>query len=358
MFDIVEDKLPILSEGKLTAVVDLDYVKYSVASVGDRRYIEVFMKDSGKKIGEFPGKKEWWGVKGNGGLFKENNDKRIRKGLEPYTIEDFEVHSYSVPKDDQPIEFILHSAKQMIHSDIEASGAEQYVGYYGSGESFRVELSTLLKYKAQRDDVPRPSQLKEVTEYLAGRFNGKEVTNIETDDKVVMECWSKDNWFIIGEDKDYYGSGAKFFNVNYPEEGIIDTNCFGKLWIETKVTPSGNKSEKIRGYGRMFKLWQVCSEDNIDNYKASCMSDVRWGAKSAYKALVDCTNDKELFEAAYKVFKKLYPEPKKVIGWRGDEIEVDALYVFQEMMNMAHLHRWENDFINVKEVMERLGIEL
>ena len=342
--------------GELTAVIDLDYVKYSVASVGDDRYIEVFLKESGKKVGRFPGKTEWWGVKGNGGLFKSSNEKRIAKGLEPYSVDDFEIVPYSEPKSDQPIEFILHSAKQMILSDLEKSGTKQYIGYYGSGESFRVGLSTLKQYKGQRELLAKPSQLEEVTEYLAKRFKGKKITGIEADDKCVMECWGNPNKFIIGIDKDYYGSGAKFFNPNYPDEGIIDTNCFGKLWLETKETPSGRKSEKIRGYGRMFKMFQVCSEDTVDNYKANCYSDVKWGAKSAYKALVDCQNDKELFEAAYGVFKKLYPEPKKITGWRGDEIEIDAMYVFQEMMNMAHLHRWEGDYVNVKDVMIKLGV--
>lgn len=346
-----------MSENKeMTAVIDLDYVKYSIASVGDRRFIEVFLKESGKKIGEFSGKKEWWGVKGNGGLFKSNNELRVKRGLEPYSVEDFNIIPHSVPKDDQPIDFILHSAKLMVTSDLEKSGAKDYIGYYGEGDSFRVELSTLKQYKGQRELLAKPSGLDAVTEYLTKKFNGEKVVHIEADDKCVMACWENPDKFILGVDKDYYSSGAKFFNPNYAEEGIIDTNCFGKLWLETKQTPSGNKSEKIRGYGRMFKMFQACSEDTIDNYKANCMSDIKWGAKSAYKALVECKNDKELFEAGYNIFKKLYPEPKKVIGWRGDEIEIDAMYVFQEMMNMAHMHRWENDFLDVSQIMEKLKI--
>src|SRR5690606_40936191 len=63
---------------------------------------------------------------------------------------------------------------------------------------------------------------------------------------------------------------------------------------------------------RMFKMWQCCGLDDSDNYRANCMSDIKWGEISAYKALVDCKNDKELFEAAIGVFKHLYPETKVV----------------------------------------------
>jgi len=56
------------------------------------------------------------------------------------------------------------------------------------------------------------------------------------------------------------------------------------------------------------------------------------------------------------VFKYLYPEPKMITGWRGDEFEIDSMYVFQEMVNMAHLHRWADDYLNVKDILNKLEI--
>jgi hypothetical protein len=149
-------------------------------------------------------------------------------------------------------------------------------------------------------------------------------------------------------DKDYYGSGSKFFNMNKPEKGIVDTNCFGELTL--------NEKKEVEGYGRIFKMYQICSSDQSDNYAANCVSDMKWGSKSAYKALVDCKTDKELFEAAVGVFQTLYPSPRVVLGWRGDDIEADWLYVFQECFDMAHLHRKENDWVNVLDVLKKLEI--
>ena len=86
------------------------------------------------------------------------------------------------------------------------------------------------------------------------------------------------------------------------------------------------------------------------------MSDVKWGEMSAYKALVDCKNDKELFEAAIGVFKHLYPETKVVKGWRGDDITIDWLYVMQECLDMCHMLRFDSDRIYLPDVFDKLGI--
>jgi hypothetical protein len=57
------------------------------------------------------------------------------------------------------------------------------------------------------------------------------------------------------------------------------------------------------------------------------------------------------------IFKELYPEPKIVTGWRGDKIEVDWLYVMQEMFTMAHMLRSENDSVDIKSVLDKLEVE-
>ena len=56
-------------------------------------------------------------------------------------------------------------------------------------------------------------------------------------------------------------------------------------------------------------------------------------------------------------FKHLYPEKKAITGWRGDEIEIDHMYVFQEMFAMAMMQRTLDDpIVNVREVCDRLGV--
>jgi hypothetical protein len=328
------------------AVIDLDFVKYAISSVGEERSIEVTHIPTGKTK-TFKTRTEFYGNhhKKEGGWLAETNKVRMDKGKVKLTPDDFTIKD--VQTISEPIENILHSAKRMVDSALEQSGASSYIAFSGKGDSFRVELSTLLKYKANRSDMMRPLLLDEVTNYLNVKYRARVVTGYEVDDMVVMETYKDKNSFIIGVDKDYLGAGTRFFNVNRPDDGILDCSGFGYLKEDGK---------KIRGVGRMFKYFQILSQDTSDNYAANCFSEKRWGDKSAFKALKDCSNDTEAWEALRDSFKLLYPESKKVIGWRGDEIEIDWLYVLQECFNMAHMMRFENDIVDVGKLLKNKGL--
>lgn len=327
---------------KLIGHFDLDCVKYAAASAGEKRSVCVTHKSSGRSI-IVPTRTEWYGhwKNKNGGKLAEINKSRES----PFTWDEFEYEDIQEP---EPIENVLHTAKLMVEKGVVASGANSVEYYLGEGDSFRVELSTLLKYKGQRLNMLKPKLLDEVTEYLTKKFKAQIIRDYEVDDMVVMNSYRNKGHFIIGLDKDYLGSGSAFFNINTPEKGIQKTDCFGNLYIDDKGY--------VKGVGRMFKLFQVCSSDASDNYAANCVSDLKWGDKSAYKALKDCKNDKELFQAAVDIFKKLYPEPKVVEGWKGDQIEVDWLYAMQECFHLAHLHRWPSDFVELKAVFKKLEV--
>lgn len=321
---------------------DLDCIKYAASSVGEKRSVRVTHKASGRDI-IVPTRTEWYGhwKKKDGGKLAEINKTRDS----PFAWDEFE---YEDIQEADPIENILHTAKLMVEKAVVASGANSVEYYIGEGDSFRVEMSTLLKYKGQRSNMLRPLLLDEVTDYLTNKYKAQIIRDIEVDDKVVMNTYRNKGHFIIGLDKDYLGSGGDFFNINTPEKGIQKTDCFGNLYIDSKGY--------IKGVGRMFKLFQVCSSDAADNYSANCMSDLKWGDKSAYKALKDCKDDKELFQAAVDIFKKLYPERKHIIGWRGDAFEIDWKYVFQECFLMAHLHRCPEDWVSIEGILNKLEV--
>jgi len=232
----------------MKAVIDLDFVKYAIASVGEDRTIEVTHVPSGKKK-VFKTRTEFYGhhAKKAGGWLAEVNKDRIERNLAPFTVDEFSIEDKQ--NISEPIENILHSAKQMVDSALKQSGATSYVAYSGSGDSFRVEASTLLKYKGNRDNMMRPLQLDEVTRYLNNKYSAQIITGIEVDDKVTMDTYKDKQSFILGVDKDYYSAGTRFFNTNKPEEGIVDCSGFGSLWEDDK--------KKIRGAGRLFKYCQV-----------------------------------------------------------------------------------------------------
>ena len=333
---------------ELVAVLDLDFVKYAIASVAEERTILIKHKPTGAEKSDLKTRTAFYGhhAKKAGGWLADKNKERLEKGLEPFAVEEFEITDVQTPL---PIAHALYSAKHMVDGILKEIGATSYKAYFGTGDSFRVGRSTLLKYKGNRDNILRPLLMDEVIEYLTKRYKPVVVKDIEADDAVVMECYGKDNHIIVGEDKDYYGQPTLFYNVNKPEEGIVNGNQFGKLWIDEK--------KKVRGIGRMFLYFQVAAEDSIDNYKAHCMSDVTWGQKSAYKALVDSKNDKEALENLIKIYKKLYPEPKEVEGWRGDTITIDWFYVMNENFDMARMLTHKEDDLTLKELLDNVGVD-
>lgn len=322
------------------AVIDIDYIRYAAASVGESRSIIAIHKQSGREH-PFNNRTEFWGRGKNkdGGWLGELNKSRTS----PFIADEFEIKDVQTP---EPIENVLHTAKTMFESAVKAAGADDYISFIGKGDSFRVELSTLMKYKGQRANLLKPLYLDDVSNYLLHKFKPVVCEELEVDDVVVIESYKKPDHVVIGIDKDYQGCPIKLFNPNYPEWGVQNCNQFGKLWRDDKG--------KVRGIGRMFFYFQMCSQDTSDNYAANCFSDLKWADVSAYNALKDVGNDREAFLKIKEIFQTLYPEPKLVTGWRGDEFEIDWLYVASEMWNMARMRRWKDDNVSFEEAMNKV----
>lgn len=327
---------------KLTSIIDLDYVKYASASVGEKRSIIVTHKSSGREK-EFNTRSEFYGrdKAKSGGWLGELNSKRDS----PFAVDEFEIIDQQIA---EPIDHVLQIAKTQVEGDLKRLGTNKYKAFLGKGGSFRVELSTLKKYKDNRKDMLRPLHMDAVTEYLERKFKAEIVTDIEADDRCVIEAYNNPNAVIQGLDKDYYGQPIKFFNVNRPDEGIQDCNQFGSLWLDDKGD--------VRGIGRMHLYWQMASNDTSDNYAANCFSEIKWAGKSAYKSLVEAKTDTEAWEKLKGIFQYLYPKEKTVLGWRNEPINITWDYVLNEMFVMARMLRFEGENLNAYDVMDKLGV--
>lgn len=323
------------------AVIDMDLYKYHAAAAGEKRSVLITNKVTGKGR-EFKTRKSFYGDwrKKEGGILAEMNAGRE----EQLTWEDYEYEDIQRP---EPIENVLHTAKIMVEKDLKLSGAKSYKAFLGEGESFRVGLSTLLQYK-DREDLIKPVLLEEVTEYLRKKFSAETVKGAECDDAVVISCYKQPKHYALIEDKDFWGCPINVWDRNQQERGIVNCNKFGHLFIDSKG--------KVRGEGRVHLYFQMCSEDDTDNYKANCFSETKWGAKSAYKALIECKTDKEAWVRMKEVFMKLYPEEKVVMGWRNEPINITWDYVLNEMFVMARMLRFYDENTNAYDVMDKMGV--
>lgn len=259
-------------------------------------------------------------------------------------VEDFIIEDKQVAK---PVEYALNSVKTHIESVLSKLDAKSYYGYIGKGDSWRVEASTILKYKGSRENALKPIHLEAIEEYLKKFHAAEEIRGIEADDKCVVDCTENPELVLVGVDKDYRGCNVTLFNpdkMGSPEK----ISGFGKLYI--------GSDKEVRGEGRIFMYHQVLSGDSSDCYFANSASDIKWADKSSFAVLNKCSDDKQALQAIVDAYKLLYPEPKKIIGWRGNDIDIDWLYVLQENFTMAHMLRREGDYINVKALLDKLKI--
>lgn len=331
-----------MSKG-LISVVDADYIKHTAAAAGERRAVRIVHRASGT-VREFASRTEFYGhwAKKSGGWLAEENKTRDS----PYTIDEFDYEDVQYP---EPIENVLHTTKLMWEGCGAAVGTKKYQGFLGEGEGFRVARSTIEEYKGKRKDLIKPVHLGEVHDYLEKRFKCEIVRGIETDDRVVQECYKQYHKIITGVDKDYYGQPVNFMNMNRVDEGIQNGDQFGKLWLTEK--------NDVRGIGRMFLYFQVAFGDDSDCYHANSGTPTKWGEKSAYKALVDATDDRSALEKLIGVYKNLYPEPTTIEGWRKDQINIDWLYMLKENFDMARMLRFDGDNVDIEDVLKRMKIE-
>lgn len=327
--------------GNYTAVCDCDAIKWAAAAAGEKRTIIAVHKQHGSEK-PFANRTEFWGRgKQIGGWLGEQNAKRTS----PFEKEDFDIIDV---QEAEPVNYSLATAKSMHKNWLQALGTTKHKSFVGSGTSFRLERSTLLGYKQNRVDTIKPKNLDDVFEYISKYIAHEVVTGIEVDDRVTMEAWKKPDHVVAGMEKDFYSCPINYMNMSRVDEGVINCDQFGKLYLDAK----GN----VKGYGRIHLYFQCLSQDSVDNYKANCFSDIAWGAKSAFKALEFCENDKQALQVVVDSYKLLYPEPKIITGWRGDEFEINWLYVLSEIFDLARMLRFPNDNLKVTDVLNKVGI--
>lgn len=329
-------------------LIDMDYIKYQIGAAGEKRTVDVIHKPTGRTK-NFDTRTSFYGhwKTKSGGWLAETNLSRMQDGKQPFNLDEFD---FIDKQQAEPVEFILSSVKNHINNMVEKLGVDDYYGYIGKGDSWRVEASTIVKYKGSREKLVKPVHLEEVEKYLITTHKGIIKRGLEADDHCVIDCTRNPDLILAGVDKDYFGNNLKFY-IHGEMQEPFKIDGFGKLYINDKGA--------VKGYGYIWWLMQICSGDDSDEYWAnSACPEKRWGEKSAYKALKDCKNEKEAWEAVIAVYKKLYPQPKIITGWRGNEIEVDARYVLNENCVMSRMMTSDDYVFNLDEELDKFGVKL
>lgn len=325
-------------------VIDGDYIKYQISSAGEKRTVDVLHKPSGKSK-SFDNRTAFFGhwKKKEGGWLADVNLDRMSNGKPPFSVDEFE---FTDVQKAEPLEFVLSSVKNHIKNIVEHLDAKDYQIYIGKGDSWRVEASTLVKYKGSRASLIKPVHLEEVEKYLITTHGAKIIRSLECDDKCVIDCTEDRSKILVGVEKDFMGCDINYY-IHGSMQEPLDIQGFGELYL---------KNNTVKGHGYIFWLHQILSGDDSDEYWANSASDKKWGEKSSYKLLKDCKNEREAWQAVIQGYKVLYPEPKMFTGWRGDTFEIDARYVMNENCIMSKMMTSEDYKFNLDEELDKYNL--
>jgi hypothetical protein len=245
-----------------------------------------------------------------------------------------------------------HSVKVSVDSIKQACKADKIEIYLSGKDNFRDSIPLPTKYKSNRQDQLRPILLDEIRAYIVKKYKAGIVNGEEVDDVVCHRMWDgyKSGQKIIGvtRDKDACGSTGWLYNRDKMTEPEY-IQGLGELHIDGKG--------KVRGKGRKWLYHQILIGDNVDGYRPTDICGVKFGEKSSYKLLEPMKTDRDCWQVVYDTYKSWYPDITNYVDYTGVEREVDVFFILQMYTDCARMRRWENDLVDVKQILIKLGVK-
>lgn len=313
--------------------VDCDLVSFKAAAACETRTIDVY--DGEFSLGNYP----------NRTAFK----KYLTTTFPDKTIDDFQI------KDKQEVESVancLHTVKVMLNGIREACGVNHIKAIVQGEGNFRDDLLLPSKYKGNRDGTIRPILLSDCKSYITRQYDHEYANGQESDDVCSTYAYKgfKERKVIIqaSTDKDANHNVGLLYNWDKMSKPEL-IQGFGTLVRDAKG--------KVSGKGRKWFYHQILFGDRADNYCPYELSGQRFGEKSSFDVLDFLTTDKECWQAIYDTYTKWYPTAFEYTAWNGEKVKADAVQMMQLYIDCAHMRRWENDRLNVVDILDKMGVE-
>lgn len=241
-------------------------------------------------------------------------------------------------------------------------------------------------YKANRDGVWRPDNLKNAKAHLMTCWDGLRMDGLEADDLCAMFSRFKyemdmgkrglikglefkgirddyDEVYIASLDKDLAqigksnpaGNGAKIFMYRWETstkgEKIIPLSGFGELKLIIKTDGKGKQKKEVKGTGARFFLWQLLTGDGTDGIIGCGIRE-----KKVYKSGAKCGQEYMKRDgvgaiAAYEMLAHVnsYAEGLSIVqtqyllrfgdGWAENLLTNGRLLYMANMVDEGHLVR-------------------
>lgn len=237
---------------------------------------------------------------------------------------------YTIEKEvkPEPLENALHNVREMIKSIQEGVGCTSYQLYLTGGSNFRDEISTIQKYKGNRNKLHKPYWYEGIRDYMTSSLGAIIIDGQEADDVMSIELTNNINYCIATIDKDLDNTPGWHYN--------FDKDALYKV------------EEKEATYN-FYK--QLLIGDRVDNIRG--IPGV--GIKTAEKILSGLSTEREYAQEVYEKYIDFI-----LSGDISDEDSEEYIgtLAWEEMRETGQLlwmRRKEDELWEMPETIERLG---
>jgi 5'-3' exonuclease len=200
--------------------------------------------------------------------------------------------------DPPPFEMALEILENRISNICAVVGATQPpICFFTGNTNFREHIAKRRKYKDRAGN--RPYHYYNITAYIKGKYEWREVEGLEADDLMAIEQTKRRNETIIcSRDKDlkqvpgwHYGWEVG----NQPQFGPIEVDDLG--WLELK-------GSALKGAGSLYFFSQVLTGDPTDTIPGL----PKFGGARAYNLLKDCSSYEEAESKVFEMYHAVFGE--------------------------------------------------
>lgn len=299
------------------------------------------------------------------------------------------AEEYGKEPEDVQVHKILSSIDKKMEFLSQRLGATEIITFLSGSDNMRFTIHD--QYKANRDGVWRPDNLKNAKAHLQTAWNGMSMQYLEADDLIAFFTrheyelvmgkrgrireliWKGGNQYdeviIASLDKDLrqlqtqtcpttgnrIGPKVTHYQWERESQGIgekfVQPVGFGELKLIVKQSASGSKKKEVKGNGPKFFLWQMLTGDPTDGVMGCGIKETKvykTGKKvgESYERR-DGIGAVEAFELLDKVTS--YSEGIKIVatqylirfadGWQREMLKNGRLLYMHHRMDDGHLVR-------------------
>lgn len=184
--------------------------------------------------------------------YQDTDKRKFNKWMEEHDPEGLQ-YEYDYTENIEPIEYALSSAKKYIANALAFTGCDRAVVLLTKGgDCFRHHLTTIQKYKGNRDGMARPYHYDNIRDYYTVYHQAKCYAKWEADDAACMALHKGSGvngvtYILASIDKDLDQQYGLHANPNKKDEGVYqvdEATGWYNFYIQMLM---GDKADHIKG---------------------------------------------------------------------------------------------------------------